>query len=578
MECLEDRTVFSAGQFVPDELLLKFKPGVSDADKSAVRSLVSGASSRAAIGILQTAAMRDANDGEIEILHGMSDVPAAAALLAANPNVAFAEPNWLLTHAAVSNDPLYTDGSLWGMYGDDLPTAVGPAGTTNSYGSQAEKAWNAGYTGSAAVYVGIIDEGVQITHPDLAANAWNNPFDAPGDSIDNDGNGYIDDTRGWDFYNGDSTVYDGTADDHGTHVTGTIGATGGNALGVAGVNWNVTFIPGKFLGTGGGTIAGAIEALDYMTDLKTRHGLNIVATNNSWGGGGFSNALLDAITRGAQQNILFVAAAGNSGINSDSSPQYPSSFNTTPGAGYDAVIAVAAIDSTGAIASFSNYGATTVDLGAPGVAITSTVPTNSYASYSGTSMATPHVTGAVALYASANPTATAAQIRTALLGSTTATPSLSGKTVTGGRLDISTLMAGIAPPNVTVSDASQDEGDTGSTSFIFTVTLSTSSTSTVTIDYATSNGTATAGTDYTATAGTLTFSPGQTSKTVTVFVAGDVTPDVQPLNERVYAELFLTPSSDPWLGLVPPDTYSALDRGGLVVEQTPGLYPRRGGN
>jgi len=233
-------------------------------------------------------------------------------------------------------------------------------------------------------------------------------------------------------------VYDGPGDDHGTHVSGTIGAEGGNGVGVVGVNWNVTLISGKFLGPFGGSTSDAVEAVDYMTDLKVRHGLNIVATNNSWGGGGFSQTLLDAISAGAAEDILFVAAAGNGGYNNDTSPSYPASYNTTAGAGYDGVIAVAAINNTGAKASFSQFGAQSVDLGAPGVGIWSTVP-NGYSSYDGTSMATPHVTGAVALLASRYPNASGLQIKTQLLRAALPTPSLAGKTATGGRLDLTKL-------------------------------------------------------------------------------------------------------------------------------------------
>ena len=184
-----------------------------------------------------------------------------------------------------------------------------------------------------------------------------------------------------------------------------------------------------------------MKAVDYFTDLKTRHGLNIVATNNSWGGGGFSQALLDAITRAAKQSILFIAAAGNGGSdgigdNNDSVASYPSGYDTTVGAGYDAVIAVAAIDKLGARAGFSNYGATTVDLGAPGVAVMSTTARNLYESYSGTSMATPHVTGGAALYASTNPGASDTTIKNAILVAAAPTASLAGKTVTGGRLNV----------------------------------------------------------------------------------------------------------------------------------------------
>jgi subtilisin family serine protease len=279
-----------------------------------------------------------------------------------------------------------------------------------------------------------------MPHQDFGANIWVNPGETAGNGIDDDGNGFIDDVRGWDFDGNDNTTYDGTQDDHGTHVAGTIGAVGGNAVGVAGVNWNVTMIPVKFLGRRGGTTANAIKAIDYLISLKSRYGLNLVASNNSWGGGGFSQALLDAINRSRDADILFIAAAGNGGFdgvgdNNDATPSYPASYNS------DAIISVAAITSSGAKSGFSNYGATSVDLGAPGSAIYSTVPgkqnTSAYASYSGTSMATPHVTGAAALFAASNLNADAATIKAAILSSTIATPSLAGRTVTGGRLNVS---------------------------------------------------------------------------------------------------------------------------------------------
>ncbi len=253
--------------------------------------------------------------------------------------------------------------------------------------------------------------------------------------VDNDGNGYVDDIHGWDFANNDETIYDGgnrgSLDDHGTHVSGTIGAKANNGTGVVGVNWNVTLISGKFLGRNGGSSADAVKAVDYFTNLKTSKGLNIVATNNSWGGGGYSQALYDAINRANAANILFIAAAGNSGTDNDVTASYPSNYDLPN------VIAVAAIDKFGALASFSQYGKTTVDLGAPGVAINSTTAFNTYSSYNGTSMATPHVTGGAALYAATFPGSSAATIKAAILNSAVPTASLNGKTVTGGRLNVS---------------------------------------------------------------------------------------------------------------------------------------------
>ena len=202
--------------------------------------------------------------------------------------------------------------------------------------------------------------------------------------------------------------------------------------------WNVKLLNTKFLGTRGGTTANAIKAVDYYTALKNK-GVNIIATNNSWGGGGFSQSLQDAIERANTANILFVAAAGNGGSdgvgdNNDNVANYPSNY---PNAN---VIAVAAITSTGTLASFSNYGATQVDIGAPGSGIYSSLPgrnnTSTYGSYSGTSMATPHVTGACALYASLNPGSTAAQIKAAILAAAEPTAALNGKSVSNGRLNV----------------------------------------------------------------------------------------------------------------------------------------------
>lgn len=421
---------------VPGELLVQFRANATDEDKG--RAL--GRNGGEELENIRTQAARNDGRGDLVLARFQPDLPQAAAIrnLQNDPAVEFVEPNWIYTHQAVSNDPYYTNGSLWGMYGD----ATTPA---NQYGSQAGEAWAAGHTGSSTVYVGVIDEGIQFTHPDLDANVWTNPFDLV-DGVDNDGNGYVDDIHGWDFDGNNNTIYDGgthgSLDDHGTHVTGTIGAEGGNGIGVAGVNWSVTYISGKFLGRRGGTTANAVKATDYFTDLKTRHGLNIVATNNSWGGGGFSQALLDAINRGGNAGILFIAAAGNGGSdgvgdNNDTTASYPSNYQCTANLTYDCVIAVASITSTGARSSFSNYGATTVDLGAPGSGINSTTAFNTYSSFSGTSMATPHVTGAAALYASTHPGASAATIKAAILASTIPTTSLLGSTVTGGRLNVS---------------------------------------------------------------------------------------------------------------------------------------------
>ena len=404
-----------------------------------------------------------------------------------NAAVLFVDENATVMADAISNDPGIINGNLWGMYGDQ-----GAAGNTNIFGSQATEAWAAGHIGTRATVVGIIDTGIDYTHPDLYLNVWINQkeikstlrpslVDTDGDrvisfwdlnnaansafvtdknangyidaadlladtrwsdGVDNDGNGFKDDLFGWDFVNNDNNPFDDNS--HGTHVAGTIGAVGGNGVGVAGVDWNVEMMAIKFLdATGSGSLANAVKAVDYFTKLSLNSAgtnQNFVATNNSWGGGGVYQALLDAISRLAKADALFVAAAGNNAQNTDVFANYPSNYNTTASAGYDAVISVAALTSAGILAGFSNYGKNTVDLASPGDAIYSTLPGGSYGYLSGTSMATPFVTGALALYASEHPLDTALALRTALLSSVITNASLTGSTVSGGYLDVASLL------------------------------------------------------------------------------------------------------------------------------------------
>lgn len=400
--------------------------------------------------------------------------------------------------ADVSNDPGVTSGQAWGVYGDTT-TKV------NAYGSQAGEAWTAGYIGSTKVAVGLVDTGLDYTHPDLYLNVWLNPNEIPlafktslvdtdgdgrigfrdlnnatnsawvsdlngngridagdllGDSrwedgIDQDANGYTDDLIGWDFLNNDNDPMDDTG--HGTHVGGIIAAQGGNGAGVAGVTWSTQLIVAKFMGVDGGYTSDAVRALDYVTALTGAvGGGNIVATNNSWGGGGISQVLTDAIVRSAQADLLFVAAAGNGGTdqvgdNNDALPNYPSNVSTAAAAGFDAVIAVASLMSNGGMSAFSNYGATSVDIGAPGSSIYSTMLGGAYGTMSGTSMAAPFVTGAVAMYAAVNPGASAAQIRADLFATVIPTASLAGRTSTGGRLDVSSLIYKVSPGGAVIT-------------------------------------------------------------------------------------------------------------------------------
>ncbi len=424
---LKSASVKTDYEYVPNEIIVKFKEGTEVSKKEAVYAKLSG---KVKEKILTKMMEKFGDKNGIELLSVSGTVDDAIAKAKTNKEVEYAEPNYVYHHDAVLNDTYFANGSLWGMYG----ASTSPA---NQYGTGAATVWAGGKTGSGSVYVGIIDEGYMYTHEDLAANAGTNPGEIAGNGKDDDRNGYIDDVYGWDFDGNNNTVFDGTTDDHGTHVAGTIGGVGGNGKGVAGVCWTVKLLDAKFLGRNGGTTANAIKAIDYFVDLKTRASIDLVALNNSWGGGGFSQALQDAIERANSANILFIVAAGNETNDNDAAPSYPAAYPNSN------IIAVASITSTGGLSSFSNWGAKSVDLGAPGSGIYSSVPLSSkgkivsgYASYSGTSMATPHVTGACALYKSTHPSASAADIKAAILGSVIATPSLSGKCVTAGRLNV----------------------------------------------------------------------------------------------------------------------------------------------
>ena len=329
---------------------------------------------------------------------------------------------------SVPNDPRY--GDLYGLHN------TGQSGGTTDADIDAPEAWQVS-TGSRDLIVGVIDTGIDYTHTDLAANMWVNPGEIAGNGIDDDANGFIDDVHGYDFANDDGDPFDDNG--HGTHCAGTIGGVGNNGIGVAGVNWEVSLMGLKFLdANGSGSTSAAIQAVNYATMMRNQYGQNVRVTSNSWGGGGSSNAMRQAIESGAEAEIIFIAAAGNDGMNNDTNPQYPASYTS------DVVISVAATDRNDALANFSNYGATSVDIAAPGVGIVSTTPGNSYASFSGTSMATPHVAGAAALALAVDPTLTVSQLRSGLLGTVDAVVGLAGKTVTGGRLNVGRLVESLS--------------------------------------------------------------------------------------------------------------------------------------
>jgi len=296
-------------------------------------------------------------------------------------------------------------------------------------------AWNF-TTGSRQVVVAVIDSGIDLTHPDLVANLWVNAGEIPGDGIDNDRNGFIDDVHGWDFVDHDAVPQDGFG--HGTHVAGIIGAVGNNGSGVTGVNWQVSIMALRIQDDrGAGTTSAVLAALRYATMMRRDHGIMIVASNNSWEApAGYSGVMEQVIREHGEAGITFVSAAGNNGTNTDLTPKYPG--------GYDLpnVINVASLTPHGGLAASSNYGATSVDVAAPGTVIHSTHKDGTYATLSGTSMAAPHVTGVVALLAAAKPGLSVAETRAAILGTATPLESLSGK-VASGRLNAWAALASL---------------------------------------------------------------------------------------------------------------------------------------
>jgi subtilisin family serine protease len=365
--------------------------------------------------------------------------------LSKRSGIAYAEPDWI-QHASVmeaSGDPQVSSvpndaffSSLYAMHN------TGQTGGTADADIDAVETWDIA-TGSRSIVVGMIDTGVDYNHPDLAANIWTNPGEIAGNGIDDDQNGFVDDVHGYDFVNNDGDPFDDNS--HGTHVSGTIGAIGNNSVGVAGVNWAVSIIGIKFLNaTGSGSTTDAVRALNYATMMRRDYGVNIVLTNNSWSGGGFSSALRDAIQASGGQNMLFVAAAGNAGSNIDITPSYPASYDL------DNIISVAATDHNDNFASFSNRGAVGVDLAAPGVAILSTIQNSAYSSVTGTSMATAHVSGVAALMWSENPTATYQTVRDALFAGVDPIESLNGVVATGGRLNALNAVSLVTDPEVFV--------------------------------------------------------------------------------------------------------------------------------
>jgi len=346
------------------------------------------------------------------------------------PSVGYAEPNYTMFADVVPNDPSF--GNLWGM-NNTGQTIGGQAGTADA-DIDAPEAWDMTH-GSGNFVIAVIDTGVDYNHPDLAANMWTNPGEIAGNGTDDDGNGFVDDVHGWDFVNNDNDPMDDH--NHGTHCSGTIGGVGDNGVGVAGVNWDVQIMALKFLrASGSGPISAALGCLNYAVMM------NVKVSSNSWGGGGFDNAFNTALNNARSKGHIFVAAAGNAGRDNDVTPNYPSNYPQ------DNVVAVAATDNRDAKAGFSSWGKTTVDLAAPGVNTLSTTRNNTYSFFSGTSMATPHVAGAVALVWDLHPNLTYSEVISRILGTVDVIPSMNGLVVTNGRLNLQKATFNTAPAGV----------------------------------------------------------------------------------------------------------------------------------
>jgi uncharacterized repeat protein (TIGR01451 family) len=434
------------GTSVSGEVLVKIQSAASSNEVAAIQHIA---------GVDQSDRIASLRSGTIWRLRSAGQsAEALTAALQKNPNIVYVEPNYVLQADDTPNDPFYSQ--LWSLKntGQTINGTPGIAGADIS----AEAAWSV-TTGSSTIVVGVVDTGVDYTHPDLAPNIWSNPG----------GKGNVLCAAGTHGFNAITRTCDPKDDHyHGTHVSGTIGAVGNNSVGVAGVNWTTSIMGLKFLdSSGSGNTADAIAAIDFAVQAKL-DGVNIRILSNSWGGGTFSKALLDEINKANENDILFVASAGNSGTNTDVNPQFPSGYNTPN------MISVAATDNRDALASFSNFGPTSVHLGAPGVNILSCYPGSSYTTLSGTSMAAPHVSGVAALILAKTPSLTTAQVKSAILDNTDPISSLSGKTVTGGRLNAAKAVGAPLGPDyaLLVNPTTRTVPQGGSTTYTVTVSPS----------------------------------------------------------------------------------------------------------
>ncbi|MCO5142739.1 MAG: S8 family serine peptidase [Oligoflexia bacterium] len=438
-------SILAQHERAPAELIVRLsKAGKASAG---VQSLDAILNTR--IGVRSIEAFETNNEFYLVKLNNDQDMAFFMEEMESNPSVQYAEPNYIvkaLGDRDADSEVLPNDtdfDKLWGMKNVGQKDSSGQTGKVGA-DIGATKAWTT-TTGNKDVLVAVIDTGVDYTHDDLVGNIYMNPGES-GDGketngIDDDGNGFVDDFHGWNFA-GVSNNNPMDDNDHGTHVSGTIGGMGNNAKGVAGVNWNTSILPVKFLtGGGSGTLADAVKAIQYAT-LMNAH-----VMNNSWGGGGFTQTMFDAITAAKDKGLLFIAAAGNDSSNSDRSPHYPAGYQI------ENVIAVAATTNTDALATFSTYGKRTVHIAAPGHKIYSTIPGNQYDTFSGTSMATPHVAGAAALLWGTSSSMPMSEVKDRLLRSRDFIGHLARKVASGGRLNIYNAINGIYPPSPEPSES-----------------------------------------------------------------------------------------------------------------------------